>query len=88
MAPPPSHPQYDHHSIVEEHYDSIHRNVDQQLEGAAQLVANRALSPQRPYPLRPKNRVSKRRNEDLISFHLNSYKYVKGDDIDLEIRQY
>ena len=49
--------QYEQHSIVEEHYDAIHRQVDQQLEGAAQLVANRALSPQRPYPLRPKNRV-------------------------------
>ena len=51
---------YDPHSIVEEHYQDIHRQVDQQLEGAAQLVANRALSPQRPYPIRPKNRVGRK----------------------------
>ena len=53
-------PSYDQHqhSIVEQHYEATYRNVDQQLEGAAQLVANRAISPQRPYPLRPKNRVS------------------------------
>ena len=56
---------YDPHSIVEEHYQDIHRQVDQQLEGAAQLVANRALSPQRPYPIRPKNRVSYK-----FTFHL------------------
>ena len=45
-------------SIVEQHYEATYRQVDQQLEGAAQLVANRAISPQRPYPVRPKNRVS------------------------------
>ena len=33
--------------------------VDQQLESAQQLVAQRrSNSPQRPYPVRPKNRVS------------------------------
>ena len=56
-------PHHDHHSIVEEHYDAIHRQVDQQLEGAAQVIANRALSPQRPYPIRPKNRVIKLETE-------------------------
>ena len=45
-------------SIVDQHYEATYRQVDQQLEGAAQLVANRAISPQRPYPVRPKNRVS------------------------------
>ena len=43
---------------MEQHYEATYRQVDQQLEGAAQLVANRAISPQRPYPVRPKNRVS------------------------------
>jgi len=78
MAPPPSHPQYDHHSIVEEHYDSIHRNVDQQLEGAAQLVANRALSPQRPYPLRPKNR-----NSNVLSAILCLIKEIDGPSLEV-----
>merc|ERR1719278_1929986 len=54
-------PGYDQQqqSIVEQHYEATYRQVDQQLEGAAQLVANRAISPQRPYPVRPKNRVSR-----------------------------
>ena len=36
----------------------VNEQVDQQMEGAHQLVAQRAMSPQRPYPVRPKNRVS------------------------------
>ena len=40
--------------------------VDQQLESAQQLVAQRrSNSPQRPYPVRPKNRV---RNHSLQGF--------------------
>ena len=40
-----------------------HPQVDQQLESAQQLVAQRrSNSPQRPYPVRPKNRV---RNHSL-----------------------
>ena len=49
---------YDAHAIVDQHYEATYRQVDQQLEGAQQLVAQRARSPQRPYPVRPKNRVS------------------------------
>jgi hypothetical protein len=45
-------------AIVDHHYEATYRQVDQQLEGAQQLVAQRAWSPQRPYPIRPKNRVS------------------------------
>ena len=63
---------YDPHSIVEEHYQDIHRQVDQQLEGAAQLVANRALSPQRPYPIRPKNRVSSISTRRKIQFNIQA----------------
>ena len=43
---------------VAEYYEQTYRQVDQQLEGAQQLVAQRTLSPARPYPVRPKNRVS------------------------------
>ena len=49
---------YDAQAIVDHHYEATYRHVDQQLEGAQQLVAQRARSPQRPYPIRPKNRVS------------------------------
>ena len=60
-------------AIVDQHYNSTYRQVrtasvtststhgqvDQQLESAQQLVAQRrSNSPQRPYPVRPKNRVS------------------------------
>ena len=42
------------------------QQVDQQLESAQQLVAQRrSNSPQRPYPVRPKNRV---RNHSLQGF--------------------
>jgi len=76
VAPPA--PHHDHHSIVEEHYDAIHRQVDQQLEGAAQLVANRALSPQRPYPIRPKNR-----NSNVLSAILCLIKEIDGPSLEV-----
>jgi len=69
---------YDPHSIVEEHYQDIHRQVDQQLEGAAQLVANRALSPQRPYPIRPKNR-----NSNVLSAILCLIKEIDGPSLEV-----
>ena len=47
--------------------------VDQQLESAQQLVAQRrSNSPQRPYPVRPKNRV---RNHSLQGFVNLQQKY-------------
>ena len=58
--------RYDAQAIVDHHYEATYRQVDQQLEGAHQLVAQRARSPQRPYPIRPKNRVS---IEFLINFY-------------------
>ena len=49
------------------------QQVDQQLESAQQLVAQRrSNSPQRPYPVRPKNRV---RNHSLQGFVNLQQKY-------------
>lgn len=47
--------------------------VDQQLESAQQLVAQRrSNSPQRPYPVRPKNRVRSHKLEALnFGFNTN-----------------
>ena len=51
--------------------------VDQQLESAQQLVAQRrSNSPQRPYPVRPKNRV---RNHSLQGFVNLQQKYLLED---------
>lgn len=73
-------PSYDQqqHSIVEEHYEATYRQVDQQLEGAAQLVANRAISPKRPYPLRPKNR-----NSNVLSAILCLIKEIDGPSLEV-----
>ena len=53
------------------------QQVDQQLESAQQLVAQRrSNSPQRPYPVRPKNRV---RNHSLQGFVNLQQKYLLED---------
>jgi len=69
---------YDAHAIVDQHYESTYRQVDQQLEGAQQLVAQRARSPQRPYPVRPKNR-----NSNVLSAILCLIKEIDGPSLEV-----
>jgi len=73
-------PGYDQHqqNIVDQHYEATYRQVDQQLEGAAQLVANRAISPQRAYPVRPKNR-----NSNVLSAILCLIKEIDGPSLEV-----
>lgn len=72
--------KYSHeaHAIVDQHYQATYRQVDQQLEGAHQLVAQRALSPQRPYPARPKNR-----NSNVLSAILCLIKEIDGPSLEV-----
>ena len=67
---------YDAQAIVDHHYESTYRQVDEQLEGAQQLVAQRARSPQRPYPVRPKNRVSTN-HYDISRIYFSCKKIIK-----------
>jgi len=69
---------YDAHAIVGQHYEATYRQVDQQLEGAQQLVAQRARSPQRPYPIRPKNR-----NSNVLSAILCLIKEIDGPSLEV-----
>jgi len=51
----------DPRSIVASHYEQTYEQVDQQIGSAMQLIEERRLrshvTPERPYPRRPKNRV-------------------------------
>jgi len=69
---------YDVQAIVDHHYEATYRQVDQQLEGAQQLVAQRARSPQRPYPIRPKNR-----NSNVLSAILCLIKEIDGPSLEV-----
>ncbi|KAB7498785.1 Protein C21orf2-like protein [Armadillidium nasatum] len=44
--------------VIQQHYDGIYRRVDQQIENASRTPSIDRPSPTRPYPLRPKTRVS------------------------------
>lgn len=72
-------PQSDVHAIVNHHYNATYRQVDQQLECAQQLLAQRrSNSPQRPYPLRPKNR-----NSNVLSAILCLIKEIDGPSLEV-----
>jgi hypothetical protein len=51
----------DPRTIVAAHYEQTYEQVDQQIASAKQLLEERRMrtqvSPERPYPRRPKNRV-------------------------------
>ena len=53
----------DPRTIVAAHYEQTYEQVDQQIASAKQLLEERRMrtqvSPERPYPRRPKNRVRK-----------------------------
>ena len=66
---------------MDQHYEATYRQVDQQLEGAAQLVANRAISPQRPYPVRPKNRVSRVATTELNITRLTNIENFQNSNV-------
>jgi len=70
--------RYDAQAIVDQHYAATYRQVDQQLEGAHQLVAQRAQTPQRPYPVRPKNR-----NSNVLSAILCLIKEIDGPSLEV-----
>lgn len=66
-------------AIVDQHYNNTYRQVDQQLESAQQLVAQRrSNSPQRPYPVRPKNR-----NSNVLSAILCLIKEIDGPSLEV-----
>lgn len=70
---------YEAQAIVDQHYNSTYRQVDQQLESAQQLVAQRrSNSPQRPYPVRPKNR-----NSNVLSAILCLIKEIDGPSLEV-----
>merc|ERR1712150_376044 len=51
--------QSEMHAVVNHHYNTTYRQVDQQLDSAQQLLSSQRSSPSsRPYPVRPKNRNS------------------------------
>jgi len=77
-APQEGQQQGDVHAIVSQHYDTTYRQVHQQLESAHQLVAQRASSPQRPYPARPKNR-----NSNVLSAILCLIKEIDGPSLEV-----
>jgi len=70
--------RYDAQAIVDHHYEATYRQVDQQLEGAHQLVAQRVQSPQRAYPIRPKNR-----NSNVLSAILCLIKEIDGPSLEV-----
>jgi len=72
------HYNQDAQAIVDHHYEATYRQVDQQMEGAHQLVAQRVMSPQRPYPVRPKNR-----NSNVLSAILCLIKEVDGPSLEV-----
>jgi len=87
QASPPPAPQgsptpeanYEAQAIVDHHYNNTYRQVDQQLESAQQLVAQRrSHSPQRPYPVRPKNR-----NSNVLSAILCLIKEIDGPSLEV-----
>ena len=52
----------DMRSVVASHYEQTYEQVDQQIASAKQLLEDRRargqISPERPYPRRPRNRVT------------------------------
>lgn len=71
--------KYEAQAIVDHHYNNTYRQVDQQLESAQQLVAQRrSNSPQRPYPVRPKNR-----NSNVLSAILCLIKEIDGPSLEV-----
>lgn len=69
------------HAVVNHHYNSTYRQVDQQLDSAQQLLAQRRSNspPQsRPYPVRPKNR-----NSNVLSAILCLIKEIDGPSLEV-----
>lgn len=50
--------QADSNGVVQQHYDNAYRRVEQQIDTATRAVASERPSPTKPYPARPKTRVS------------------------------
>ena len=61
----------DPRTIVAAHYEQTYEQVDQQIASAKQLLEERRMrtqvSPERPYPRRPKNRVRKIRITSVLN---------------------
>jgi len=72
--------QAEMHAVVSHHYNSTYRQVDQQLESAHQLLSQRRSNspPQRPYPVRPKNR-----NSNVLSAILCLIKEIDGPSLEV-----
>ena len=58
-------------TIVAAHYEQTYEQVDQQIASAKQLLEERRMrtqvSPERPYPRRPKNRVCQNRITSVLN---------------------
>ena len=63
----------DPRTIVAAHYEQTYEQVDQQIASAKQLLEERRMrtqvSPERPYPRRPKNRVRKSNSMTTLLTH-------------------
>jgi len=72
--------QAEMHAVVNHHYNSTYRQVDQQLDSAQQLLSQRRSSSpqQRPYPIRPKNR-----NSNVLSAILCLIKEIDGPSLEV-----
>jgi len=72
--------QAEMHAVVNHHYNTTYRQVDQQLESAQQLLSQRrSSSPNvRPYPIRPKNR-----NSNVLSAILCLIKEIDGPSLEV-----
>ena len=61
----------DPRTIVAAHYEQTYEQVDQQIASAKQLLEERRMrnqvSPERPYPRRPKNRVCQIRITSVLN---------------------
>jgi len=66
------------HAVVNRHYNSTYRQVDQQLDSAQQLLGQRGSPQSRPYPVRPKNR-----NSNVLSAILCLIKEVDGPSLEV-----
>eukprot|EP00096_Caligus_rogercresseyi_P004674 TRINITY_DN1906_c0_g1_i2.p1 TRINITY_DN1906_c0_g1~~TRINITY_DN1906_c0_g1_i2.p1 ORF type:complete len:362 (-),score=75.95 TRINITY_DN1906_c0_g1_i2:120-1205(-) len=65
-------------SLVNQHYDQTYQQVNQQIESAHQILSQRQVTPERPYPRRPKNR-----NSNILSAVLCLIKELDGPSLEV-----
>lgn len=66
--------QQSENGLVQQHYDNTYRRVEQQVETASRSSAMERPSPTKPYPARPKTRVS-------TCWKVNKFRYKEEIEI-------